>query len=153
MATLAEMRQSILDAHGMLEATLNSLEDEDWQKLSPNEGWTAKDTLAHLCTIGERQRAQIGAIKDGGEFPMEDVNDFNARKVTERRGQSAQQLREELGSEQAATLELLDRVQDADLAKTFDHPTRGAFTIERVCQTMANHVRTHAQDIAAVRNP
>ena len=49
------LREEILETHAELIATLDSFQVDDWQRLTPNEGWTAKDTLAHLC-IDEREQ-------------------------------------------------------------------------------------------------
>ena len=147
----AELRETVVQAHQALEETLNTLQAGDWERLSPNEGWTAHDTLAHLCSIELRQRSQVHAILEGSAYPMEPIDDYNAREVAERQAQTIEQLRSELAREHQATVALLDQVQESDLDRYYDHPTRGRVTIESIYQTINRHTRTHTQDIAATR--
>src|SRR5579872_1503730 len=92
----AALRQGILDAQDALQAKLTTMSDEDWLKPSPNEGWSEKDNLAHLCTIEERLRGQVQHILRGTPLPSETVHEFNARKVIERRDWSVARLLDEL---------------------------------------------------------
>jgi len=147
----AELRENVVQAHQALTETLDTLQGGDWERLSPNEGWTAKDTLAHLSSIEARQRTQVRAILEGGTYPTNPVDEYNAAEVAKRQGQSVQELRAELTREHQATVELLDQLQETDLDRYFDHPTRGRVTIESIYQTVNRHTRTHTQDIAATR--
>ncbi|MEA2639601.1 MAG: DinB superfamily [Chloroflexota bacterium] len=147
----ATLRQALTDAHDELNATLDSFQADDWRKLSPNEGWTAKDTLAHLASIQPRQRGNIGCILEGTPFPTEDVNSYNDRMVAERQNQTAEELRAELAEDLRATLAVLDKVQEADLDRWADRPGRGPQSVEGVFQQVANHMLTHARDIAAAK--
>lgn len=146
---LAELRAEILAAHRDLLGALDGFSAEDFQRSTPNEGWTVKDTLAHLCTIEDRLRSQIRSVLDTIPFPTENVNDFNDRKVTERRSWTVDQLRTELEQERAITLALLDSLCEEDLDRFFDHPTRGHMTPERVLRNIPDHMRRHTQEIAA----
>jgi uncharacterized protein (TIGR03083 family) len=145
------LREQVVRAHQELESALDTFQEGDWSKLSPNEGWTAKDTLAHLCSIEARQRSQVQVILKGGDYPMEPIDEYNAREVAERQHLSVEQLRAELAQEHAATVALLDQVQEADLDRFYDHPTRGHVTIEGIYQTINRHTHTHTEDIAATR--
>jgi len=144
------IRTEIDSAHQELLATLDNFGPEDWGRAA-NEGWSAKDMFAHLCTIEERQRAQIRSALDGTPYSAEDVNIYNERMVTERKNWTPAQLREELAREHAATLALFDGLREEALDRTYQHPTRGLRTIEQVSQQVADHVRTHAREIAASR--
>jgi len=144
------IRAGIDSAHQELLATLDNFGQEDWGRAA-NEGWSAKDMFAHLCTIEERQRAQIRSALDGTPWSAEDVNLYNERMVTERRGWTPAQLREELAREHAETLALFDSLREEELDRTYQHPTRGLRTIEQVSQQVADHVRSHGREIAAAR--
>lgn len=146
-----ELRANIIAAHHDLVWTLDSMSPDEMLRLSPNEGWTAQDTLAHLCTIEERLRGQVQCVLDGAPFPSEDVNTYNERKVAERQSWSLAQLRAELESERAKTLGLLETLGEETLTQEFDHPRRGRVPLSSIWQTIPNHMRTHTQDIAATK--
>ncbi len=147
----AELRTEILAAHRDLADALDRLTPAEWGRPTPNEGWTVKDTLAHLCTIEQRLRGQIDCILQGTPFPTEDIDSFNARMVRERRQRTVPQLRSELDQERTTTLALLEGLKAADLEKAADHPRRGRINPEMVFRTVPDHVRRHTEDILAAR--
>ena len=147
-----ELRTAILAAHRDLIATLDSMSPDEMLRLSPNEGWTAKDTLAHLCSIEERLRSQVQSVLDGAPFPAEDVNQYNDRKVTERKSWTIEQLRAELERERATSLALLDSLSAEALEREFDHPRRGRMPLAGIWQILPNHMRTHTQDIRGAKS-
>jgi uncharacterized damage-inducible protein DinB len=147
----AELRDEVIAAHGELLRMVDSLSADEWKRMT-YEGWTSKDTFSHLATIQERQRAQVQCALDNTPWNPEDVNTYNARKVDERKGWSNEQVRGEFEKEQAATLALLDRLREEDLQRTFQHPTRGAVTVESIFLQVATHTRNHARDIEATRS-
>jgi len=147
----AELRAEITAAQGELLQMVESLTSKDWEQTT-YEGWTSKDTFAHLASIQERQRAQIQCALDGTPWnPQDDVNAYNERKVQERRRWTADQVRGEYEREQASTLAVLDRIREDELQRTFLHPTRGLRTVEIVFVQMANHIREHAADMVAAK--
>jgi len=146
----AELRDEMTAAHDELLKMLDSLNPTDWGQQT-YEGWSRKDTFAHLASIQARQRAQVQCALDGSPWNPEDVNAYNARKVEERKAWSADQVRDEYEREQASTVGLLDKIRDDDLQRTFQHPTRGPLTIESVFLQVANHTRNHAADIMAAK--
>ena len=146
-----ELRDEVTAAHGELLQMVDSLTAKDWERMT-YEDWTSKDTFSHLATIQERQRAQVQCALDGTPWNPEDVNVYNARKVEERKDWNTDQVRAEFGREQASTLALLDKMREEDLQRTFQHPTRGAVTVESVFLQVATHTRNHARDIEATRS-
>jgi uncharacterized protein (TIGR03083 family) len=148
----AELRATLVEANDALQTALASLTAAEWLSPSPNDGWSAKDTLAHLTSIEARQRVQILAILGQGSFPVDDVNVFNERMVAERRSWTVEQLLDELSTGRAETLAILDRIGDEDVDRYFDHPRRGRLSIAYVYEHMAEHTTTHAEDITAVKS-
>jgi hypothetical protein len=125
---------------------------QDWERAA-NEGWSAKDMFAHLCTIQKRQRDQIQCALDGTPWdPPDDVNVYNERLVNERKDWTIAQLREELVRESTQTLALIDGLREEDMARTYQHPTRGQRSIDEVGQQVANHLRGHAREMAGSRD-
>jgi uncharacterized protein (TIGR03083 family) len=149
----AELRETLVRANDALLTVLHSLSGEEWNLPSPNDGWSAKDTLAHITSIEARERSQIRAILGEGEFPLDDVNTFNERMVTERKGWAVDQLLAELRGSREQTLAVLDGLSEADLDRAFDHPRRGRLSIGYIYEHIAEHAGRHAEEIASVRAP
>ncbi len=147
-----ELREEMIAAHDELLNNLDSFNAEDWEQQT-YEGWNRKDTFAHLAAIQARQRAQIQCALDGSAWNPDpaDVNDYNALEVAKRKSWTTDQVRDEYEREQASTVALLDKMSEADLQRTYQHPTRGARTIETVFEQVANHTRNHASDIMAAK--
>jgi hypothetical protein len=147
----AEIRADIDSANRELLAMLDAFGPQDWERAA-NDGWSTKDMYAHLCTIQARQRAQIECALNGTPWePSDDVNVYNERLVNERKDWTPAQLREELVRESNQTLALIDRLTEEDMPRTYQHPTRGPRSIDEVGQQVANHLRTHAREMAAAR--
>jgi hypothetical protein len=144
--------QAIEQTYRDLDGILQSFTEEKLQRASSNEGWSGKDVLAHLTTIEERTRGQINAALNGLDWsPAEAIDDYNARQVAARRGQTFEQLRADLVKEHEQTLGLLKNATEADFDKEFTHPRRGRITLAQLCEQTVNHVRTHSSEIAAVK--
>ncbi len=146
----AELREEMTTAHDELLRNLDAFSDPDWEQPT-YEGWNRKDTFAHLASIQSRQRAQIQCALDGSPWKPNpvDVNDYNAREVGKRKSWTTNQVRDEYERELSATIGLLDKFSEADLQRTFEHPTRGPRTAESIFEQVANHTRNHAADIMA----
>ena len=150
MATLAELRADIAATHDELLKLVDRMGPEDFNRSTSNEGWTARDVMAHLATINQRLREQLKTAKSGGQYSVsEDVNVYNERQVAERRGWDVQRVRKEVEDDHAATMAAIDVLTDADLQKGYQHPTRGWRTIEVSLEGVASHFRTHTGEIAA----
>ncbi|MBI2321950.1 MAG: DinB family protein [Chloroflexi bacterium] len=147
----AELRATIAAAYDSLASTLDGIGADEWRRPSPNEGWTAKDTLAHLTTIDERIRGMVRSALDGSATQVEDIDVFNARKVEERHAWSVAQLRAELEQQRATSLALFDRTGADDLDRPFEHPRRGRVTVEQLWRIIPNHIAAHLRDIEAAR--
>ncbi|HZT06209.1 MAG TPA: DinB family protein [Chloroflexota bacterium] len=153
MATKKDVAvQAVAQTYADLDRTLDALTETELLRASSNEGWSGKDTLAHLSTIEERTQGQIRCALEGGSWnPPEVIDAYNARQVAARRGWSVKQLRDELRDQHEATLSLLRTASESDFDKAFDHPRWGRTTLEALCTHIAQHVGMHASEIAAVR--
>ena len=148
----AELRAEMTAAHDELLRNLDAFNDQEWGQQT-YDAWNRKDTFAHLASIQARQRAQIQCALDGSPWNPDpaDVNDYNALEVGKRKGWTTEQVRDEYEREQASTIGMLDKMSEADLQRTYQHPVRGARSIESVFEQVANHTRNHAADIMAAK--
>lgn len=152
---MGDVRESLRDelaaAHQALRALLDTVRGDAWSLPTPNEGWTVKDTLAHLCT-GETGNALIGRrIIDGEAKPVEgfDLNRWNQRQVEKRRDKTAEELWQELDTARAETLAFLDGLRLDQLQLRGHRTTGDETTLEGVFRQIARHERGHTDDIRA----
>jgi uncharacterized protein (TIGR03083 family) len=144
-ATRAEL-SSALEA---LVALARGLDSSAWDRPSPNEEWTALDTLAHVVAAEEGMRARIERALGGdgslrGDF---DLDRWNRRQVEKRRGLGADELLAAFVAEREATMRQLDGVSDAQLSAPVEHPANRNATVGWVFARIAEHQRAHTDDI------
>src|SRR5437867_3221953 len=91
-----ELRTLLAQAHEDILKVVDGLGPAQMEGATANPGWNGKDTLAHLATIEQRERAQVEcALKRAAWAPGEDVDTFNARMVEERRSWPSDRIRAE----------------------------------------------------------
>jgi len=142
-----EIQASVDEAHARLRSAIDGLTDPEGP-MPGYDGWLKKDLIAHLVTIESRLRDQVRCAIDGTEWPREDVDVFNARAVSARRGWSIDQLRQGLSTEAATSAALLGSLKEADLQRPFDHPRRGRITVEDLWTTIPRHIHSHVNDLS-----
>jgi len=141
---LASSQQDLLD-------TLDRVKGDDWQRPSPNEGWTIHSLLTHLATsehgfVG--MACRVAAGEDG--VPRNyDRDRWNASQQRRNAEVTPAELRQRLESAHADILALLDRLDDAALDKRgfLSDYTEGS--TEDCFRLMASHKREHTQHIQA----
>jgi len=79
----AAIRTELVGAQRELIDVLDRVTDDDWERASPNEGWTVRDLLTHLSTsengfVGTLKRMAAG---EGGVPQDFDPNRWNAGQV------------------------------------------------------------------------
>lgn len=124
---------------------------EQWSRASANEGWSTKDTLAHLSSIEARLRAMLQLVLDGGSWSVNapDLDTYNARCVAERRAWPPEQVIAELRASGAETRRFLEALQPDDLDRRWTHPTRGEVTLAALVEIIPRHLREHGEQILA----
>jgi uncharacterized protein (TIGR03083 family) len=147
----AALREDLATAHRELRALLDTVRGDEWDLPTPNEGWTVKDTLAHLCT-GESGNLLIARrVLNGEATPVEgfDLNRWNQRQVEKRRAKTPEELWQELDAARAETLAFLETLTEEHLQLQGYRPTGDATTLEGVIRQIARHERMHTADIRA----
>src|SRR3954447_2892415 len=99
-----EVTTGLLDELGRFEDLVRSVDAADWQKQTRCEGWTAADVAAHVT-------GQMADIVNG-RFDGLGTPEVTARQVDERRGQSPQELADELATVTKLGRELLAAFDD-----------------------------------------
>lgn len=126
---------------------------DDWDAGVYENGWNARQLLAHLAAIEwtypkliERAR-QAAAPSDGagGSF---DMDAYNQRQVAKRADASTEDLLDEFTRNRAATVDALRRADDDLLAR----PARSAGGVEGTLLSVfasvsVDHVRQHLADL------
>ncbi len=121
----------------------------DWP--TANEGWSVKDTLAHLASIEARVRLMVQTVLDGGTWSgsRSDLDAYNARSVAERRAWTPEAVVAELRETGRETTSLIVQLTHEQLDHQWDHPIFGPMTIERTVSIVARHLQSHAEDLRA----
>ena len=122
MATKAEIIASIHAGMARVQETFGDLSDEQLATPVHNEeaGWTAREILIHLAgrAIGYNltvRLAEGGGIPSGGGF---NVNDWNQRRIDERREKSRDELLAEFRTVHEALITRVEGMSDEFLART-----------------------------------
>lgn len=130
-------------------ALVDGLSAEHLDRPTTNEGWSVKDTLAHLASIEARVRLMVQTVLDGGIWSgsRSDLDAYNARCVVERRARTPEAVVAELRETGRETTSLIVRLTPEQLDHQWDHPIFGPMTIERTVGIVARHLESHAEEL------
>jgi uncharacterized protein (TIGR03083 family) len=147
----AAIREEIAAAQRELLDVLDRVGPDDWQRPSPNEGWTLRDLLTHLTTAesGFNSTLRRMAAGEGGVPPDFDPNRWNAGQLRRRAEVPVEQLRAELASAHREMLALLDSLDDVALDRR-GHMSNGRDgSTEDTFRLVGSHKRNHTDDMRA----
>jgi uncharacterized protein (TIGR03083 family) len=138
-------------ARGAVLALVTGLTAEQFRRPTASDGWSVKDTLAHLASIEARVRLMLWTVLEGGTWSADraDLDAYNARCVEERRSWSANAVLDELRETGRATADLLSGLTPDQLDREWEHPIFGPMTIERTAGIVARHLRAHTAELCA----
>jgi hypothetical protein len=119
---------------------------------APPGEWSARMVLAHMLSTEWqifRVRLERTLTEDQPHVPLFDEHAWGERFGT---------LPLELGSkivtdltvQRAASVRMLENLQDADWARAMVHPERGLFTLDDMLQLWANHDQNHLNQLTAL---
>ena len=152
---MTDRKQQILDdlkaARAEVLELVGRISPAQFDQPTTNEGWSVKDTLAHLSSIEVRVRSLLQYALEGRAWPADavDLDTFNDRCVAERRSWAAQAIVDELRQTGRESDAAVARLAPDDLDRQWDHPTRGAMTVEAIARILPRHLRAHAEQIEA----
>lgn len=143
------LREDLASAQRDLIDVLDRVGPDDWQRASPNEGWTILSLLTHLSTsehgfVGTVRRMAAG---EGGVPADFDPNRWNAGQLRRNTEASPADLRQRLESAHAEMLEFLATVDDAGLDQRGYLSTGQEGSTEDCFRLVAMHKRSHTEDI------
>ncbi len=134
----------------LLEA-LDRVGPTDWERPSPNEGWTIRHLLTHLSTsehgfVGTVRRMAAG---EGGVPADFDPNRWNAGQQRRHAEVDPIEMRQRLEAAHAEILEVLDSLDDRGLDQRGYLSTGQEGSTEDCFRLLASHKRAHTDDIRA----
>ncbi len=151
--SIQTLQAELADARAVLNAVLDGVGDRwDTPIYSDGAAWTARQLLIHLAVSEQGQTNNIMAIAGGADpVPADfDLNRYNARSVEKRAETTPQQARQQLAETRANFLGWLKQQDESILDRSGRHASLQVFTIAQHLQTIADHERQHAQDMARV---
>ncbi|HYP53551.1 MAG TPA: maleylpyruvate isomerase N-terminal domain-containing protein, partial [Pyrinomonadaceae bacterium] len=97
-----ELMERVREAHARLVAALDGLSEEDATRVGLNANWSVKDALSHVVAWEVEGARIVGEIQQGTWKPhrlsQEEIDEFNARAVEERRGRSMREVTDEFNT-------------------------------------------------------
>jgi uncharacterized protein (TIGR03083 family) len=147
----APIRADLLQAQRALLEVLDRVGPDDWQRPSPNDGWSVRDLLVHVTTSesGFVHTLRKMAAGEGGVAEDFDPNRWNAGQLRRRAEMQVEELRPELESAHVAMLALLDDIDEAALDQR-GHMSSGVDgSLEDNFRLVASHKREHTDHIRA----
>jgi uncharacterized protein (TIGR03083 family) len=148
----AAIRAELVSAQQDLIAVLDKVRSTDWERASPNEGWTVRDLLTHLSTsengfVGTLRRMAAG---EGGVPQDFDPNRWNAGQVRRNTDTPPAELRQRLEAAHIQMLETLDGLENEGQLDQRGWLSTGVEGSTDDCfRLVASHKRAHTADIRA----
>lgn len=145
----AAIAAALTATRDQLRAITDGLKEEDWQRPTPNEGWTLKDVLLHLSSSEPGLVGMARRILNDEETAVAgfDINRYNQRQVEKRRERSNSELLADLATGRQETLALLAELSEAQLDKQGRRTTGEETTLEKVLYQITGHSQTHLDDV------
>lgn len=146
-----DIRDKLIETRRDLLATLESLQDEQWQSVIYSEGseWTVHDLLRHLVDSERGMTMLMKQVRKGSEGvpPDFDINRWNDRVIQKAMGKSPDELIGELVEHRPRLLDFVASLEESDWGKKGRHASLRIMSIEEICHLIADHEGTHAADL------
>lgn len=150
---IEQIKQDLSAARTRLDHVLDQVGDRwDTQVYSDGAQWTVKQLAIHLMLSDKGQTKNIQGIAQGAEgVPADfDLQHYNKTSVEKRAELSIDEIRSALAASRSERDAWLDTLNDATLDKKGRHASMQILSIAEILNVMANHERTHADDLAWV---
>jgi hypothetical protein len=150
---LEQLQQTLIASNAYVNRILDAIGGGwDTQIYSDGAAWTARQLLIHLVLSNQGLNNQVFGIAEGREVipPDFDVNRYNKRSVEKKADMSIEEARASLNEARRVLLEWMATVNDSVLDREGRHASLQIMSIGTILQTIADHERAHADDIARV---
>lgn len=143
-------KEQLAAARRHLDDVLNQVGDR-WETQVYSEGaaWSVRQLAIHLMISDRGQNNMVMAIAKGENTIPEDfdLERYNRRSVEKRADTTPEEIRAALNATRTELNDWLDTITDETLEKKGRHGTMRILSISEILDVMANHERTHADDI------
>ncbi len=149
MEGIPAIEAKLTKARSKLLATVEGLDEAEWNWL-PREGrWSARLTLAHVGSAhwSHLEVARRLVAGEAADIPGFDLDEWNEARVAERAGWSAERVLADLQAAQQATSAFLAGLDPEELAVRGSHPALGEVSVDQVLRVIALHDNMHRRDI------
>lgn len=148
--TRAQLIARYKDGHREVVAALQGASDRELDARPAPGKWTAREIVHHLADseMTSAVRLRLLVAEDHASIRAYDEKVFAAKLHYDR------PIANSLLAFQAARLstgDLLDKMTEAEFAKTGTHPEHGAYGVERWLEIYAEHAHKHADQIRRAR--
>jgi hypothetical protein len=137
------------DGHRVVTDSLKGLKEREFDIRLPGK-WSIREIVHHLADsemlAAVRLRRLVAEDRPG--LRATDVGGYVRRLFYDRPVQNSLELFRVV---RAATVEILDRMTDADWAREGIHTETGRFTAEKWLEVFSQHAETHAEQIKRTR--
>jgi hypothetical protein len=137
------------DGHRVVTDALKGLKEREFDIRLPGK-WSIREIVHHLADsemlAAVRLRRLVAEDRPG--LRATDVGGYVRRLFYDRPVQNSLELFRVV---RAATVEILDRMTDADWAREGIHTETGRFTAEKWLEVFSQHAETHAEQIKRTR--
>lgn len=147
---IEQHKEQMAASRRRLDEVLDQVGDR-WETQVYSEGaaWTVRQLAIHLMITDRGHNNMVMAIAKGENTIPEDfdLERFNRRSVEKRADTAPDEIRSALKSTRDELNGWLDSIDDASLEKRGRHGTMRILSISEILDVVANHERTHADDI------
>ncbi len=150
--------EQLENAHLLVIQTVDNLPELEWDIPMSGEGWTVKDTIAHLASY-ERLLADMChvVLKDSTPTPtitqyIKQSTEFNQTQVAARSNHTAQQVIDEFEEVQAEVTGLLASIPVEKIEEKGTLGGRGERSLSDSVSALSAHIQRHCDEITAFRN-
>src|SRR5574341_2036316 len=155
MASKEEIRRRLDELLHEIEATVSSLPESAWSTRIYENGWTARELLAHMASTSGTAgfllamanapaREGGGGAGPGANF---NIDDFNAQQVASRKDKSTAEILAEIRSILERDKSVVSAAAEDLLGKQYTAPwgTEGALS-DVIVESLNGHLGTHLAD-------
>ena len=146
----AELIARYKDGYREVAAALEGATDADLDARPGPDRWTAREVVHHLADseMMSAVRLRLLVAEEHAAIRAYDEKAF-ARRLHYDRPIASSLLA--FQAARSCTGDLLDRMTDADFAKTGTHPEHGSYSVDRWLEIYAEHAHKHAGQIRRAR--